>query len=97
MEEKKKERGKRIFYKGSKFIVFYDMHDEYIENMFDNVKEILKYKKLPLTPHNLNLLNVEIYRALRREGHKTRILNKWNRVYIYDVKEEDDDDDSQSV
>ena len=76
-------KGPQKYYKGSFFIVFYDKHDEYLEYMFDNVREILEYMNKPVTRQNVNIINNELYRALKSETHLTRFLNsKPLRVYI---------------
>lgn len=81
----------RTHYKGQYFIVFYDEADEELLYMFDNAKEILIHQKKPITRNNLNLVNVELYRALRRKDHLTRFLNgEWMKIYIIDNKEEND-------
>ena len=80
-------RGTHKFYKGSFFIVFYDKLDEYLLYMFDNVREILTFMGKPITRNNVNLINNEIYRALKTENHFTRFLTgEVLRVYI--IKED---------
>lgn len=75
--------GSHKYYKGSFFIVFYDKDDEYLQYMFDNVREILKYLNKPITRYNVNLINNELYRALKTKTHFTRFLNnEILRVYI---------------
>ena len=76
-------RGTHKQYKGSYFIVFYDKTDEYLLYMFDNVREILAYMHRPITRQNVNIINNELYRALKSETHITRFLNnEILRVYI---------------
>lgn len=84
-------RGTHQLYKGSSFLVFYDRADERIKYMFDNVREILKFLGKEVTRSNVNKVNVEIYRALKREGHFTRLLNgKILRLYMINLEDEDD-------
>lgn len=79
--------GKQKLYKGHYFIVFYDVHDEQLMYMFDNVRDILAYMKKPITRQNINLVNVELYRALKTDTHFTKFLTgKTLRVYIIDTK-----------
>lgn len=81
-------RGTHKYYKGNFFIVFYDKSDEYLQYMFDNVREILDFMGKPITKENVNLINIELYRALRTDTHLTRFLNgKLLRVYIIKNKE----------
>lgn len=76
-------KGTHKYYKGSFFIVFYDKTDEYLLYIFDNVREILEYMKKPITRQNVNVINNELYRALKTETHFTRFLtNEILRVYI---------------
>lgn len=79
-------KGSRKYYKGSYFIVFYDKHDNYLQYMFDNVREILEYMHKPVTRQNVNIINNEIYRALKSTTHMTRFLNnELLRVYIINL------------
>ena len=76
-------KGSHKYYKGSFFIVFYDKTDEYLMYMFDNVREILKFMGRPVTKQNVNIINNELYRALKSGTHLTRFLNnEILRVYI---------------
>ena len=79
-------------YKGQYLIVFYDKHDEELRYTFDNVREILEFQKKAITRTNINLVNVEIYRALKTKEHFTRFLTgEILRLYIIDNKEIDDE------
>lgn len=81
----------RAHYKGQYFIVFYDEADEELLYMFDNAREILLYQKKPITKNNINLVNVELYRALKRKDHLTRFLNgEWMKIYIIENNEENE-------
>ena len=78
--------GPHYLYKGRFCIVFYDKNDEYLEYMFNNVREILRFQNKPTTSTNVNLVNVELYRALRSPTHITTFLNgQLLRVYTVDV------------
>lgn len=80
------------YYRGKYLIVFYDKTDELLLYMFNNVKEILKFQNKKLTKKNINLVNVELYRALKREGNFCKFLNgSTMRVYIIDMIEDYDD------
>lgn len=79
-------------YKGKYFIVFYDKTDEHLLYMFNNVKEILDFKKKEVNRNNIILVNVELYRALKSEFHFTRFLTgDVMRVYIIEDKEDEND------
>ena len=77
-------------YKGSFFIVFYDKTDEWLQYMFDNVRDILKFMGKPITRQNVMLVNNELYRALKSETHFTRFLTgEVLRVHIIKTKKEE--------
>lgn len=81
----------KTHYKGQYFIVFYDEADEELLHMFDNVRDILLYQGKPLSRANINLVNVELYRALKRKDHLSRFLNgELMRVYIIENDEENE-------
>lgn len=74
---------KPTFYKNKYFLVFYDKTDEDLIYMFDNVRDILKFMKKPITRQNINLINVELYRALSSKEHFCKFLTgEVLRVYI---------------
>lgn len=82
---------KKRNYKGQYFIVFYDEADEELLHMFDNVQDILLYQQKPITRTNVNLVNVELYRALKRADHLSRFLTgEWMKVYIIENDEENE-------
>ena len=84
--------GTHKLYKGRYFIVFYDKTDTNFLESFDNVREILKFQHKPITRQNVNLINVELYRALRTDTHLTRLLTgEVMRVYIIDTSDNDDE------
>lgn len=86
-------RGPRQFYKGQYAIVFYDKEDLNYLYSFDNVREILKFQNKEPTRHAVNLINVELYRALRTETHFTTFLTgEVMRVYIIDLEEDDENE-----
>lgn len=76
-------------YKGSFFIVFYDKTDEWLQYMFDNVRDILKFMGKPITRQNVMIVNNELYRALKSETHFTRFLTgEVLRVHIIKTDKE---------
>ena len=84
--------GTHQLYKGQYFIVFYDKTDTNFLESFDNVREILKFQHKSITRQNVNLVNVELYRALRTDTHLTRFLTgELMRVYIIDASDDDDE------
>lgn len=82
--------GPHKYYKGKYFIVFYDKTDTTLLHMFDNVREILQFQKKEITRTNLNLVNVELARALKTDTHFTRFLTgEVLKVYIINLEGED--------
>ena len=80
------------YYKGKYFLAFYDKNDEDLLYMFKNAEEILHFKKEKITYSNKNRTNVELYRALKRQGNFTRMLDgTLMRVYIIDVEDLEED------
>ena len=76
-------------YKGSFFIVFYDKADEEMKYMFDNVRDILMFMNRPITRKNVNIVNNELYKALKTDTHFTRFLTgEVLRVYIIKTNKE---------
>lgn len=81
---------KEKFYKNKYFIVFYDKDDENFLYLFNNVHEILKFQNKEINHQNVNLINVEIYRALKREGNFCKFLTgEIMVIHIYDVDDEE--------
>jgi hypothetical protein len=82
---------KRQYYKGKYFMVFYDKDDTELLYMFDNVRDILHFQNKEITRQNVNLLNVELYRALKSKTHQIRFLTgEIMKVYIFDIEEEEE-------
>lgn len=84
--------GPQRLYRGSYFIVFYDEADEELRYLFDNVRDILTFMKRPVTRTNINLINVELYRAFKRQNHLTRFLTG-EKLRVYMIADIEDDDD----
>ena len=85
-----KRSGPFKYYKGAYFIVFYDHDDDTILYLFDNVRQILEFQGKEINRQNINLLNVELYRALRSRTHNIKFLTgKKMKVYVIDVNKED--------
>lgn len=81
------EKEKVKFYKNKYIIAFYDVTDEVLLYIFDNVREILEFQNKEITKQNVNLINVELYNALQRKDNLCRFLNgEFMRVYIIDME-----------
>ena len=85
-------KGPQSKYKGHCIIAFYDKTGENYLYCFNNVREILEFRGMPITRTNVNMINVILYRALKREGHITKMLTgKPMSVWIIDDDDEDED------
>lgn len=81
-------------YKGKYFLAFYDRFDENLEYIFDNVRDILKFIGKEVTRQNVNIINVELYRALSSEEHFCRFLTG-ELLRVYMISNVDDDEDNK--
>lgn len=79
-------QNKTRLYKGHYFIVFYDLSDEILTHMFDNVRDIVRYLNMPVTRQNVLRISKCICVALKTDSHITKVLRKPLRVYIIDTK-----------
>ena len=76
------------FYKSKYFIAFYSLDEEELLYTFDNVREICQFQGKKPTRANINLINVEIYRGLKRKTRLVKFLTgKPMKIYIYDTEE----------
>lgn len=81
------------YFKGKYCISFYDETDDKLVALFNNIWEICRYKQLASTTTNYDLTKVELYRALKRPDHSTRMLTgDLMHVYTIDVISEDEDE-----
>lgn len=86
--------GKDIYYKGRYYLAFYedvDRDDERYYTGFNNVIEICKYKNLPVTTTNVNIIYQALYKALKddKEKHYTTLIdNKLLSVHLIDMIDE---------
>ena len=76
------------FYKRKYFIAFYSLDEEELLYTFDNVREICQFQGKKPTRRNINLINVEIYRGLKRKTRIVKFLTgKPMKINIYDTEE----------
>ena len=79
---------RNMLYKGKYFIVFYSTDEEELLYTFDNVREICQFQGKEPTRSNINLINVEIYRGLKRKTRIVKFLTgKPMKINIYDTEE----------
>jgi len=79
-------------YKNKYFITFYNETDEEFVASFDNLRQICQFRGKEPTSSNLTLISVELYRALKREDHATRMLDgTLMHVYLIDIEDIEQD------
>jgi hypothetical protein len=78
-------KGSEFWKQNNQFVIFYDVKNDFPVAMFDNVREILDWRKLPQTKANYDLIMVELYRALKRQSHYTEMLGRPMTVYLIDI------------
>ena len=77
-------------YKNRYMICFYERDDDTLKYSFNNIKEICRQLKWNITRKNLNRIQVDLYRSLRRHNHRTNLFKQSLHVYIIDVTKEED-------
>lgn len=76
-------------YKDRYVILFYERDDDTLKYMFDNVRQVCKELKWEINKRNLNIIQINITRSLRRKNHQTNLFRgQCLRVYIVDVCDE---------
>lgn len=76
-------------YKDRYVILFYERDDDTLKYMFDNIRQVCKELKWELNRRNLNIIQVNIARSLKRKSHQTNLFRgQCLRVYIVDVCDE---------
>ena len=89
---KKIRQSAKSLYKGRYFLAFYDKSDEELLYIFNNIEEILKYKKEEINYYNKNITGVKLCRALKNQGNFTRMIDgSLMRVYIIDTEGSDEE------
>jgi len=70
-------------------IVFYEKDDDTLKYVFDNCREVCKALGWEINSKNLNKIQVDIFRSVRRTTHRTNLFRGQNlHVYIIDILEE---------
>ena len=85
-----KQQNSDKLFKGRYLIAFYGYDDETPIVVFNNIKEIMEYRKEEVSQRNYTFLKVHLYKALKRENHVTRMLDgSPMRVYLIDMEDEE--------
>lgn len=78
-------------FKGRYIITFYDLDDNIVA-VFNNIKEIAKYRGEEITQESYTQLKCYLYRALKRENHITRMLDgNLMQVYLIDALDDEEE------
>lgn len=78
-------------YKGKYVILFYEKDDDTLKYMFDNIRQICKALRWEMNRRNMNYIQVDINRSLKRKNHTTNLFRgQCLRVYIVDIFEKDE-------
>ena len=79
-------------YKNKYIICFYEEDDDTLKFIFNNLKEVCKELGWEVNRRNLNYIQVDIYRSLRRKNHQTNLFRgQCLKVYIFDMTEDEDE------
>lgn len=78
-------------YKGKYVLVFYEKDDDTLKYLFNNLREVCEKLGWEINRRNMNRIQVDIYRSLRRPNHQTNLFRRQClKVYIVDITEEDE-------
>ena len=78
-------------YKDKCILAFYEKDDDTLKYIFDNITDVCRELGWEVNRHNMNRLQVSIYRSLRRENHQSNLFKgKCYKVYMIDITDEDE-------
>ena len=77
-------------YKGKYILSFYEKDDDTLAFIACNLREVCKRLRWEVNRKNMNVIQVNVYRALKRQNHQINLFKgKAYRVYLIDDTEED--------
>lgn len=77
------------FYKKKCILAFYEKDDDTLAFIASNLAEVCKRLGWEPSKKNMNRIQVDIFRSLRRENHQTNLFRgKCYKVYIVDMTED---------
>lgn len=80
-------------YKTKYVLAFYEKDDDTLVFIANNCIEICKRLGWKVNKRNMNYIQVDIYRSLRRSNHQTNLFRgKCYKVYIIDMTEDYEED-----
>jgi hypothetical protein len=78
-------------YKNKYVLAVYDRDDDTLKYLFDNLKELCEVLGLEVNRKNMNKVQVNVYRALKRPDHQTNLFRgRCYKIYIVDITKEED-------
>ena len=76
-------------YKKKYILAFYEKDDDTLAFIVNNLIEVCKKLGWEVNKKNMNYIQVDIYRSLRRPNHQTNLFRgKCYKVYIIDMTED---------
>lgn len=80
-------------YKGRYVVMFYEKDDDTLKYMFNNLTQVCRQLGWEVNRQNMNRIQVDIHRSLKRSNHQTNLFRKQClKVYIVDVLDDDIDE-----
>ena len=81
-------------YKDKYVISFYESDDDTLKYVFDNLREVCIELGLEVNHKNMNRIQVDIFRSVRRPNHQTNLFRgQCLRVYLTDITQDYDKDE----
>lgn len=78
-------------YKKKYVIAIYERDDETLKYLFNNLTELCEALGWEVNRKNMNRIQVNMYRALKRPNHQFNLFrHQGYRVYIVDITEDDE-------
>lgn len=76
-------------YKNKYVIAFYEKDDDTLAFLVDNLYEVCQKLGWEVNRKNMNYIQVDIYRSLRRSNHQTNLFKgKCYKVYVVDITQD---------
>lgn len=76
-------------YKKKYVLAFYERDDDTLAFLADNLVEVCERLGWEVNKKNMNYIQVDIYRSLRRSNHQTNLFRgRCYKVYIVDMTED---------
>lgn len=77
-------------YKNRYVLAIYDRDDDTLKYLLDNLKELCKTLGWEVNRKNMNRVQVNVYRALKRPDHQTNLFRgQCYKIYIVDITKEE--------